>query len=816
MHSAEELHQRGVAAINAGRVAQARRLLLTALDRTDEGELLARIESSLAYCAAQTGDRQEGLELCARALERPALAANTRGSIHGQRGLLLMLEGQTAEALAEFDVAIGTLVDAPEFLGRAHLNRGGVFLQQDEPGPAEADFLAAAAQLEQAGLVVEAAMARHNLGYCRLLRGDLVEALRAMEAARPVLAPLSAVSEATCEQDRAEVLMAAGLSTEGRAALRQAARIYGRRRLHQRSGEAELALARSLMLSDPADAAQVARAARARFARTGREAWRVRAEAVILAAQVELGRSGAALVDRADGIAAELELQGLATNAALVRLQASRALVRRGRLEDAAARLDGVRSGGSLPVSLLARTARVELDTRRGRTAPALREARAGLEELHAWQSTFGSLDVQTSVVGRGRRLAVHGLALAVDDGHPEVVFEWSERARMLASRIRSIRPPADAQLARDLAELRGLQADEDAWSATDRLRHEKLARRVRERSLHNVGSGEVTEPVTLAELQATLDEGTALVAHVATREELVALVVTTGRATVHRLGPRGPLDVLLSGLHPDLDMAGSTLPRTFATTVRAPLVARLGQLADLLISPLLDELGDRRVVLTPSGVLAGVPWGLLPGLQGRPVTVTRSATSWVTREAVPLRVTSAGFVAGPRVARAEAEVLAAAALWPSPDVLTGPAATAEAVSALAARVDVLHVSAHGRHSAEHPLFSGLELVGGPWFGYDIDRLPRVPDVVLLSACEVGRSEVRYGEELIGMTTAWLHAGVRCVVGSAAAVHDDVAHDVLIGVHRGLGAGLDPAAALAAVLPAATAGNPPAPFVCFC
>ena len=137
-------------------------------------------------------------------------------------------------------------------------------------------------------------------------------------------------------------------------------------------------------------------------------------------------------------------------------------------------------------------------------------------------------------------------------------------------------------------------------------------------------------------------------------------------------------------------------------------------------------------------------------------------------------------------------------------------------MSALAARVDVLHVSAHGRHSAENPLFSGLELVDGPWFGYDIDQLPEVPDVVLLSACEVGRSEVRYGEELIGMTTAWLHAGVRCVVGSAAAVHDDVAHDVLIGVHRGLGAGLDPAAALAAVLPAATAGNPPAPFVCFC
>ncbi len=145
-----------------------------------------------------------------------------------------------------------------------------------------------------------------------------------------------------------------------------------------------------------------------------------------------------------------------------------------------------------------------------------------------------------------------------------------------------------------------------------------------------------------------------------------------------------------------------------------------------------------------------------------------------------------------------------------------GEAATAAAVSDLAARVDVLHVSAHGRHSAENPLFSGVELVDGPWFGYDIDQLAEIPDVVLLSACEVGRSEVRFGEELVGMTTAWLHAGVRCVIASAAAVNDVIAHDVLVAVHRSLGAGEDPATALAAACPPVSEDAAPAPFVCFC
>jgi CHAT domain-containing protein len=179
------------------------------------------------------------------------------------------------------------------------------------------------------------------------------------------------------------------------------------------------------------------------------------------------------------------------------------------------------------------------------------------------------------------------------------------------------------------------------------------------------------------------------------------------------------------------------------------------------------------------------------------------------------LRSSSAGFVAGPRVAQAEAETAAAAAVWPGATVLQGSEAAAAAVSELAARVDVLHVSAHGRHSSENPLFSGFELADGPWFGYDIDQLSSVPDVVLLSACEVGRSTLRGGEELIGMTAAWLHAGARCVIASAAAINDSVAHDVLVAVHRGLAAGRPPAAALADALTEVDPDGPPAPLVCF-
>lgn len=233
--------------MTAGRYAQARQLLSRALNLTADDNLIARIESTLAYVEAETGDRQRALDICSNALQRPNLSDETSGLLHSQRALLLMRAGEGIDALAAFSQAIPLLQGLHGHLARAHMNRGNVYLQQSALGPAESDFRAAATNFKTASLTVEAAMAEHNLGYVQLFRGDLVGALRSMDAARPTLAPLSRVSEATCDQDRAEVLLAAGLVAEGRQALRDAARAYGSRGLHQHRGEAELTLARTLL-----------------------------------------------------------------------------------------------------------------------------------------------------------------------------------------------------------------------------------------------------------------------------------------------------------------------------------------------------------------------------------------------------------------------------------------------------------------------------------------------------------------------------------------------------------------------------------------
>jgi CHAT domain-containing protein len=187
----------------------------------------------------------------------------------------------------------------------------------------------------------------------------------------------------------------------------------------------------------------------------------------------------------------------------------------------------------------------------------------------------------------------------------------------------------------------------------------------------------------------------------------------------------------------------------------------------------------------------------MLPALRGRPITIAASASQWsAAGREHPGTAPDVGLVAGPRVARAMEEVSRAASAWRAATVLGPAAATVEATGRLAAGVGTLHIAAHGRHAADNPLFSGVELSDGTLFGYDLDLIAPVPQTVVLSACELGRSSVRWGEEAIGMTRAWLHAGARCVVASPAVVADDVACELLAAMHTGLAAGMEVSEAL--------------------
>ncbi|WOF22644.1 CHAT domain-containing protein [Microbacterium betulae] len=594
----------------------------------------------------------------------------------------------------------------------------------------------------------------------------------------------------------------------------------------QARAEAEFQLARSLLAHDGPRSATVAGAAARRFRTVGSEAWAVRAEAIRLRALLAHAKPGVRLsrtIDEVEAVVTELSRRGFRSDVRALRFARDAA---RSRSADPPARIARVRQDDSLEVRVLASEARAARSSALGRDADAQRHAAAGLAELSTWQSSFGSLEMLASVAMHGAGVIHEGVSAAVRTRRPDAVFRWSEHARHFAQQVSPVRPPHDPELAEDLAQLRMLRTELQTSDWASDARVASLRRRVSERQWVGTAGAEGPPHASLDELRAVLDGETALVTFLYSRETLTCLVVPPPSS-----GPPAILDLpwreirpRIDGLRADLEASATTRAgagvRFLGTTKRSGLAARLVQqaldarlaeLSRLLVERAMAVAGDpRRVVITAPGALRGMPWTMLPALRGRAVTLARSASRWVSQRDDEVSLRNAGFVVGPGIARGIEEAQTAASAWEleaerlSPGtgasvacVLDGDRAKVDGVTALAEEVDVLHVIAHGRHAAEAPMLSGFELADGPLFGYDIDLIQRPPTVVVLSACELGRSSVRWGEEAVGMTRAWLHAGTRCVIAAPVTVADDVACELLGAMHEGLAARLPPAEALA-------------------
>ncbi|MGJ0390176.1 CHAT domain-containing protein [Microbacterium sp. CGR1] len=803
--SARELHRRGVDAANSRRFAQARRALAAASARTDDDDLRARIDGTLAYVLAQTGEPAEAERLSRAALSRPGLSAETVALANGQLGTLLMHGGRLDEADEFLTRAIDGLDDGSIESANLLMSRSIVSMQRHRLDDCTADLQRAIAAYEAHDQQEPLAEARHNLGYAALLGGDLVTALGLMTSSRPILAATSDLAAAISDLDRAEVLRDAGLTTEAEQLLGAVAVQFGAQRMRQARGEAEFHLARSLLRHDAPSAERAAATASRRFTALGSEGWAARAEAVRLEARLRARPTTRPVAEDFARTAAALTRGGFRTEAAALSLTA--------RLADGG-RMPRLTADAPTPLRLRAHEVRAVRASVAGRDADARRFAAEGLDLLTAWQQSFGALDLQASVAMHGTELMFTGLAAAARSRDPEVLFEWSERARHLSQQVAPVRPPHDADLSSDLAELRMLRADLAGSDWTTDARVRELRDRVRDRQWSSTAAGASRERLGLLETQARLDDETAILAYVFTRDELLCVVVTASGSSIVELSlPR--IEAALDGLRADLDVAALTQAGPMAAVVQRSLDERLRLLDDALLAPARNASGGAaRLALTVPGILGGIPWAMLPGMAGTPFTLATSVSRWLGDSDRPLYSAprrQAGFATGPRVARAEEEVRRAAGAWSDATILTGDEARVSAVTELAAHVDVLHIAAHGRHAVDNPLFSGFELVDGTLFGYDVDLIPRAPDTVVLSACELGRSSVRWGEEALGMTRVWLHAGTRCVIAAPVVVPDDVACELLGAVHTELANGVAPAVALAA---ASDSTGVKAPFQC--
>lgn len=430
---------------------------------------------------------------------------------------------------------------------------------------------------------------------------------------------------------------------------------------------------------------------------------------------------------------------------------------------------------------------------------------------------------------------------LCLVDGTPERIaqaFSYVEQARsrvlvdMLAGALPSQVTPRDAFEADLLARLESLRTDlnwvysqlnhpggettarstlaiGDLYAAA----HEResaileITRQVQQHRQGQQPDNGGWEKLDLPQLQQALGQETVLVEYFSLDSNLLAFIVTADAINVvHLSEPEHKVTAVLRHLQLQLSALRYGIPQLRA---RMPLLTartrtHLCTLYDLLLRPLERWLGTRRLLVAPYRALHYVPFpALCDGdayvIERREVCTIPSASILHHCLALPRRPLQRAVLLGvaDQVApRVRDEIAALTPLFPEAVTLLDDEATQTALFTQARMANVLHLACHGRFRSDNPLFSSLQLGDGWLTVRDAYTLQLQCDLVTLSACETGVSQVAPGDELIGLARGFFAAGAPTLLVSLWTVDDEATARLMTLFYQHLVAGAGPAAAL--------------------
>ncbi len=108
---------------------------------------------------------------------------------------------------------------------------------------------------------------------------------------------------------------------------------------------------------------------------------------------------------------------------------------------------------------------------------------------------------------------------------------------------------------------------------------------------------------------------------------------------------------------------------------------------------------------------------------------------------------------------------------------------TLDALRALLGQADLVHLATHAAFRGDNPLFSYLQLADGRLTAHDLENVRLRAQLVVLSACETGRSGA-LGGDMVGLTQAFLAAGARSLLVSQWRLHDPMAASFMETFYR--------------------------------
>jgi hypothetical protein len=299
--------------------------------------------------------------------------------------------------------------------------------------------------------------------------------------------------------------------------------------------------------------------------------------------------------------------------------------------------------------------------------------------------------------------------------------------------------------------------------------------------------------PAGLEQVRARLRPDEALVTFALLEERAFAVVVVPDGGRVVALGPTHAIEEAASAL-------------IWANTSVDPAEA-----VELLRLRVMDPLGlpegARRLLLSPEGSLANVPFALLA--PARETALVPSASVFVLLRDLDAARGGRGAgtlaVGDPRAAGLAALPTTAEEARAVGDVVVlREHATIHGVLARLAerpRWGGLHLAGHTIVSADEPALSGVALSPGPsddgvWTHVEVARTRLEADLVVLSAVEGARGSGVAGEGTVRLADAFVEAGAPRVVACLGNLDDDAALAFARAFHERWNAGHGAASAL--------------------
>lgn len=836
----------GIAALAEGRMEQA----ITALDaaaaqfrQRGHLHLAANTQVGKLMALAMLGRYAEALTCGEDA--RAVLIAHgdlvAAGRIELNLGHIAFRRDQYPEAEAYYLSAYDRLshVDDPALLARCESGLADVLARRSQLDAARTLYAQALARGEAAGLTVVQAEAECNLGNLALAQGRYGEALAYLERSRRRYAALGLPHEsAYADLELAEAYLELNLAPEAAAIFARVIPVFAELGMHaEHAWTLAHAGQSALLLGDHAAARTHFDAAEQLFTTEGNT---VSAALVALfEAQLHYREqqfaAAASCAAAAEARFRDADNQGRALVAAWLHAEALHAAGDDQAAEGLLREAMQIAEVRRVPqVALRCATTLGRIAATRGDLVAAEHLLTQAVQMIEQLRTPLPAEEFRTAFLADKLSPFAELARLCLTSNRVAEAFSYVEQARsralieLLGSPLEQRPAPYDAFEAEQLARLTTLRQElnwcyqrlsramEGAPADLDTVQTFQVAAQEREQAILEVtrqiqqrGGGAIFAGPTLDlnALQAELGTTTVLVAFYSFDDELFAFVVTDQDVNVVRaLASEVEVASLVNRLRFQTDALRRVAGRN--PNHQAQLLRRaqhyLGQLYDVLLRPLEQAIGARRLVVVPHRTLHYVPFhALYDGtqyvLEQREVVTVPSAAvlQHCLRRPVPNHE-RALFIGVPDALAPSVrdEILAVAPQWPDQITLLDQDATLSALQRHAPEAAILHMACHGQFRPDSPLFSALRLTDGWLTVRDAYELALHCKLVVLSACETGVSAIAPGDELIGLARGFFAAGAPAMVVSLWTVDDATTAALMTSFYDGLRLGLAPAAAL--------------------